>query len=105
MKAPEWNSTSSAGDGEGPKANLVLVEERKHESATADLLATLRQVPELASSPVVILGDAEDPCAERIALQDGADAFVPLAERASELPRIGRDLHRFWWDRQLQESA
>ena len=90
---------------EGPRANLVLVEQRKHESATADLLASLRQVPELSSSPVVVLGVAEDPCAERIALQEGADAFVPLAERASELPRIGRDLHRFWWDRELQKSA
>jgi PleD family two-component response regulator len=81
---------------EGPRANLVLVEQRKHETATVELLAAVRQVPELSSSPVVLLGDAEDPCAERIAMQDGADAFVPLAERASELPRIGRDLARFY---------
>ncbi len=90
---------------EGPRTNLVLVERGKHETLTAELLAGLREVPDLASSPIVVLGDSEDPCAERIALQDGADAFVPLAERASELPRIGRDLARFFSDRHLSKSA
>ena len=43
--------------------------------------------------------------AYELALQEGADAFIPLPERASELQRIGKDVARFWWDAQLSKSA
>ena len=89
---------------EGATSSLILLEQR-HRDAVGVRIARLREVPELQSFPVVLLGDGDDPHSERFAAQDGADAFVPLAERASELPRVGRDLARFWWDRQLSKSA
>lgn len=85
--------------------SLVLLEQTYREAEGVRMIGRLRELPELRQFPVVLLGDGDDPFSEIIALQDGADAFVPLADRASELPRVGRDLARFWWDRRLSKSA
>ena len=85
--------------------SLILLEQVRREAGGVRMLGRLREQPELRPFPVVLLGDGDDPHSELIAVQDGADAFIPLADRASELPRVGRDLARFWWDRQLSKSA
>jgi len=85
--------------------SLILFERTHREPRSVRALESIRNVPELRPLPIVILGDGEDPDAVLRAYQDGADAFVPLPQRASELPRIGRDVAQFWWERHLQKSA
>jgi DNA-binding NarL/FixJ family response regulator len=85
--------------------SLILFERMHREPRSVQALESIRSVAELRPLPIVILGDGADSDAVLRAYQDGADAFVPLPERASELPRIGRDVAQFWWDRHLQKSA
>ena len=85
--------------------SLILFERIHREPRNVQALESMRKFPELRPLPLVILGDGEDPDGVLRAYQDGADAFVPLPQRASELPRIGRDVAQFWWERHLQKSA
>jgi CheY-like chemotaxis protein len=85
--------------------SLILFERARLDPEADEALAMIRELPELKSIPFVVLGDGDDPEAKLQALQQGADAFIPLPERASELQRIGKDVARFWWDAQLPQSA
>ncbi len=85
--------------------SLILFERASRDPEANEALAMIRELPELKSIPFVVLGDGDDPVAKIHALEEGADAFIPLPERASELQRIGKDVARFWWDAQLPKSA
>ena len=89
----------------GMYPSLILFEQASRDPEANEALAMIRELPELKSIPFVVLGAADDPEAKLLALQEGADAFIPLPERASELQRIGKDVARFWWDAQLSKSA
>lgn len=89
----------------GMYPSLILFEQAGRDPGANAALALIRELPELKSIPFVVLGAGDDPEAKLFALQEGADAFIPLPERASELCRIGKDVARFWWDAQLQKSA
>jgi CheY-like chemotaxis protein len=84
---------------------LILVEQVRRDRETIELLGMIRELPELNSLPVIALGDGDDPESKLHAHEDGADAFIALPERASELQRIGKGVARFWWDAQLSKSA
>jgi CheY-like chemotaxis protein len=84
---------------------LVLFEQRRRGPRTIEALRRIRGLPELRALPVVVLGDGEEADSVLHAHEDGADGFIPLPERASELPRIGRDVAQFWWNRQFSKSA
>ena len=85
--------------------SLILFQRAGRDPGSNEAFAMIRELPELKSIPFVILGDGDDPDAMLRALQEGADAFIPLPERASELSRIGKDVAGFWWDAQLSKSA
>ena len=85
--------------------SLILFERTSRDPDADEALAMIRELPELKSIPFVVLGDGDDPETKPQALEGGADAFIPLPERASELQRIGKDVARFWWDAQLPQSA
>jgi DNA-binding NarL/FixJ family response regulator len=86
---------------------LVLFQYDRKRSPSVDMLRRLRASEELRALPLVVLGDGENPESEPLAYQDGADAFIPLPTRASELANTGRDIERFWRDRsgQLADSS
>jgi CheY-like chemotaxis protein len=65
----------------------------------------IRRSPELAALPLVVLGDGADPDAERHALENGADGFIPLPTRASELARTGQDIAKFWIGHEAAEPS
>ena len=88
-----------------PVPSLILVEQTRREPASIGTLGLIRNLPELRSMPVLVLGDGGEPDSPLRARQDGADGFIPLPERAADLPRIGRDVAQFWWERQLSKSA
>lgn len=79
-----------------PLPGLVLVEDEGGGDA-GSFESRIRR-SELGDLPLAVLGDGEDPGAERHALRDGADGFIPLPTRASELARTGRDIAQFWTD-------
>jgi CheY-like chemotaxis protein len=85
--------------------SLILFELARRDPEANQAVAMIRELPELKSIPFVVLGNGDDPEAKHLALQEGADAFIPLPERASELQRIGKDVARFYWDTQLSKSA
>lgn len=74
---------------------LILLE-REPGDDVGSFPERIRRSPELGALPLVVLGDGEDPDAERRAMEVGADGFIPLPTRASELARTGRDIARFW---------
>ena len=88
-----------------PLSNLVLFEQERRDGASLQMLKRIRDLPELNSLPVVVLGDGDDPDAEGISWEAGADAFVPLPTRAADLARTGRDIAKFWSDHQLAMTA
>ena len=79
-----------------PLPGLVLVEEEG--GGDGGWFESRIRHSELADLPLAVLGDGEDPGAERHALREGADGFISLPTRASELARTGRDIARFWTD-------
>jgi len=89
----------------GMYPSLILFEQASRDPEANEAFAMIRELTELKSIPFVVLGAGDDPEARLQALEEGADAFIPLPERASELQRIGRDVARFWWDAQLPKSA
>ena len=84
---------------------MVLFELLRREPRAVEALHAIRELPELKRLPVVILGNGEDAQSTLHAFRDGAAGFIPLPERASELPRVGRDVARFWRRCQLSMSA
>jgi len=84
---------------------LVLFEQPQRDAKSLEMLGRIRSLPELSAFPLLILGDATEPMASRIAFRDGADGFVARPEADAELPRLGRDVARFWWRRHLSKSA
>lgn len=88
-----------------PLSNLVLLEQDRRGGSSVQILKGIRELPELNPLPVVVLGDGDDPDSEGIAWEAGADAFVPLPTRASDLARTGRDIAKFWSDHQLAMTA
>jgi hypothetical protein len=86
----------------GVTPSLVLVEEDRRGETRSNTLATLRNLPELGSHRLVILGDGDDPDAERFAYEDGADGFIALPRSAADSTRLGEEIvrhvfvNRYW---------
>ena len=76
-----------------PLPGLVLVEDEGDDGGSFE-----RRVrgSELGDLPLAVLGDGEHPGAACHAFQEGADGFISLPARASDLARTGRDIARFW---------
>jgi DNA-binding NarL/FixJ family response regulator len=87
-----------------PLPGLILLE-REPGDDVGSFPHLIRHTPELETLPLVVLGDGEDPDAERHALEEGADAFIPLPTRASELARTGREIARFWVNHGAHEHS
>jgi len=66
------------------------------ESASQAILRLALKSPELSSARWIVLGDGDDPEQEARASELGAGGFIAKPVRASDLPRIGRDLGRIW---------
>jgi CheY-like chemotaxis protein len=86
-----------------PLPGLVLVEDEGGGEA-ASFERRLRR-SEIGDLPLAVLGDGADPAAERRAISEGADGFISLPIRASELARMGRDLARFWADHRSRAES
>jgi hypothetical protein len=87
-------------------SGLVIVEQEARDARTLRHLAGIRAIPELGSSPLVVLGpDGGDPHAVLRAYEDGADGFVALPPRGADLARIGSAVAELWEHLQLAKSA
>jgi hypothetical protein len=87
-----------------PTHGLILLE-REPGDDVGSFPERIRRSPELGALPLVVLGDGADPEAKRHALADGADGFIPLPTRASELARTGQDIAKFWVGREAREPS
>jgi len=87
-----------------PVPGLILLE-REAGDDVGTFHERIRHSPELEGMPLVVLGDGQDPDAERHALAAGADGFIPLPTRACELARTGQDIARFWVHHELRERS
>jgi hypothetical protein len=88
------NACATIRAGESSPCVLVI-EQEVRDSASRRRLALTRALPELASACVVVLGDATDGEAERLAREDGADGFLAIPPDDSEPSGIGERLLKF----------
>lgn len=89
-----------------PSSGLVLVEREHRDAPSIRHLARIRELPELGSFPLVVLGDVSgDPLALLRAHEDGADGFVALPSEGADLARVVRAVGEFWEHLQLAKSA
>lgn len=80
--------------GESSPCVLVLEQELR-DSASKRRLALTREIPELGSLRVVVLGDPTDGEAERFAREDGADAFLAVSPDDPDASAICEALQKF----------
>ena len=80
--------------GESSPCALVI-EQEVRDAASRRRLALTREIPELGAVRVVVLGDAKDGEADRLAREDGADAFVAVPVDDSDPNAIGGALLEF----------
>jgi len=87
-------------------SGLVVVERERRDSESIRHLARIRELPELRSLPLVVLGDdAADALASLRAHEDGADGFIALPAKGADLARVGRAVGEFWGNLELVRSA
>jgi DNA-binding NarL/FixJ family response regulator len=83
---------------------LILLECNLKDAASQEILSLARKSPEIARAALVVLGDGDDPEQESKASVLGATGFIARPERASDLPRLARDLGRVWTSVQAMAS-
>jgi hypothetical protein len=86
-------------------SGLVLVEQERRDAESVRRIERIRQVQELRSFPLIVLGKDEDPNAVLHAYEDGADGFVALPENGADVGRIGRVVAEVWERLHLVKSA
>ena len=83
----------------GSSPCVLVMEQEVRDNASKRRLALTREIPELGALRVVVLGDAQDGEsngeAERLAREDGADAFLAVSPYDSDASAICEALQRF----------
>ncbi len=88
------------------RPGLVIVERERREPRSIDHLSKIRELLELRALPLVVLGyDHDDSHAMLGAYEDGADGFVAIPPRITDLTRVGNAVAKIWGHLQLVQSA
>jgi DNA-binding NarL/FixJ family response regulator len=76
------------------RPDVVVVECNPRAEVSRLVLTSIAEAPELEGATLVVIGDGDEAEESAQALMLGAHAFIAKPERASELPRIGREITR-----------
>ena len=79
-----------------PSPDIGILECDLGEPASQAMLCLALKSPELSRARWIVIGDGDDPEQEARASALGAGGFIAKPVKASDLPRIGRDLGRIW---------